>query len=239
MRSPSGPGHHPRSACSARSNGATSAFCGSRPPIRWSASRTWTGTAARRPRPDRFIVVSEAYPTPTTDVADVVLPAAMWIEREGIFANAERRAQHWDRLVEPPGDAASDAWLMIEVARRLGRGAALPVGAGSGMSSRSGRNTAASMQAPATAVAPLPVLRASARGAVALSNAGARPSGGTTPSRTLRPTRTRRVRFLRPSRSPRLDLAQTLISRRRKSPDQAYPFWLGTARCSSTAAPGH
>jgi nitrate reductase NapA len=69
---------------------------------------------------DRFIVVSEAYPTPTTDVADVVLPAAMWIEREGIFANVERRMQHFEQLVAPPGDATSDAWLMIEVARRLG-----------------------------------------------------------------------------------------------------------------------
>ena len=69
---------------------------------------------------DRFIVVSEAYPTPTTDVADVVLPAAMWIEREGVFANAERRMQHFERLVAPPGDATSDAWQMIEVARRLG-----------------------------------------------------------------------------------------------------------------------
>jgi nitrate reductase NapA len=69
---------------------------------------------------DRFIVVSEAYPTPTTDVADVVLPAAMWIEREGVFANVERRMQHFERMVAPPGDATSDAWLMIEVARRLG-----------------------------------------------------------------------------------------------------------------------
>lgn len=73
-----------------------------------------------------FIVVSEAYPTATTDVADVVLPAAMWIEREGFVANPERRVQHWDRLVAPPGEAASDAWLMIEVARRLGRGELLP-----------------------------------------------------------------------------------------------------------------
>lgn len=68
----------------------------------------------------RFLVVSEAYPTPTTDVADVVLPAAMWIEREGVFANVERRAQHFDQLVTPPGEAMSDAWQMIEVARRLG-----------------------------------------------------------------------------------------------------------------------
>jgi nitrate reductase NapA len=72
---------------------------------------------------DRFVVVSEAYPTPTTDVADVVLPAAMWLEREGIYGNVERRAQHFDRLVTPPGDATGDAWQMIEVARRLGHGA--------------------------------------------------------------------------------------------------------------------
>ena len=69
---------------------------------------------------DRFIVVSEAYPTPTTDIADVVLPAAMWFEREGVFANTERRLQHFDRIVAPPGDAMSDSWQMIEVARRLG-----------------------------------------------------------------------------------------------------------------------
>ncbi|HET9454341.1 MAG TPA: molybdopterin-dependent oxidoreductase, partial [Gemmatimonadaceae bacterium] len=69
---------------------------------------------------DRFVVVSDAYPTATTEVADVVLPAALWIEREGIVANAERRVQHFEQMVAPPGDAMSDAWQMIEVARRLG-----------------------------------------------------------------------------------------------------------------------
>ncbi|MEX1186846.1 MAG: molybdopterin-dependent oxidoreductase [Gemmatimonadaceae bacterium] len=68
----------------------------------------------------RFLVVSEAYPTPTSDAADVVLPAAMWLEREGIFANVERRAQHFEQIVAPPGEAMSDAWQMIEVARRMG-----------------------------------------------------------------------------------------------------------------------
>jgi len=76
--------------------------------------------------PDRFVVVSEAYPTPTTDVADVVLPAAMWFEREGIYGNVERRLQHFERAVAPPGDATSDAWQMIEVARRLGFTALFP-----------------------------------------------------------------------------------------------------------------
>jgi nitrate reductase NapA len=69
---------------------------------------------------DRFIVVSDVYPTPTTDVADVILPSAMWIEREGMFGNSERRTQHWEKMVEPPGDAISDTWQIIEVGRRLG-----------------------------------------------------------------------------------------------------------------------
>ena len=75
---------------------------------------------------DRFVVVSDVYPTPTTDVADVVLPSAMWIEREGMFGNSERRTQHWDKLVEPPGDAMSDTWQIIEVARRMGFGELFP-----------------------------------------------------------------------------------------------------------------
>ena len=69
---------------------------------------------------DRFIVVSDVYPTPTTDIADVILPSAMWIEREGMFGNSERRTQHFNQLVDPPGEAMSDTWQLIEVARRLG-----------------------------------------------------------------------------------------------------------------------
>jgi nitrate reductase NapA len=80
--------------------------------------------AARRD--GRFVVVSEAYPTPTTDVADVVLPAAMWFEREGDFVNAERRIQHFDQFVRPPGDCMSDVRQMIEVARRLGHQSLFP-----------------------------------------------------------------------------------------------------------------
>jgi nitrate reductase NapA len=69
---------------------------------------------------DRFVVVSDVYPTPTTDVADVVLPSAMWIEREGMFGNSERRTQHFEQMLAPPGDAMSDGWQLIEVARRMG-----------------------------------------------------------------------------------------------------------------------
>ncbi len=75
---------------------------------------------------DRFLVVSEVYPTPTTEVADVVLPSAMWIEREGMFGNSERRTQHFGKMLEPPGEAMSDTWQLIEVARRLGYEALFP-----------------------------------------------------------------------------------------------------------------
>lgn len=69
---------------------------------------------------NRFIVVSDIYPTPTTDVADVVLPSAMWVEREGMYGNSERRTQHFNKLVDAPGEAMSDTWQLIEVARRMG-----------------------------------------------------------------------------------------------------------------------
>ena len=74
----------------------------------------------------RFIVVSDVYPTPTTDVADVILPSAMWIEQEGMFGNSERRTQHFEQILKPPGDAMSDTWQIIEVARRLGFGDLFP-----------------------------------------------------------------------------------------------------------------
>lgn len=69
---------------------------------------------------DRFIVVSDVYPTPTTDIADVILPSAMWVEREGMFGNSERRTQHFEQMLTPQGEAMSDTWQLIEVARRMG-----------------------------------------------------------------------------------------------------------------------
>lgn len=68
----------------------------------------------------RFIVVSEIYPTPTYDVADVVLPSALWVEREGFFGNSERRTQHFEQMVPPPGEAMCNTWQIIQVARRMG-----------------------------------------------------------------------------------------------------------------------
>jgi nitrate reductase NapA len=68
---------------------------------------------------DKFLIVSDVYPTKTTEVADLVLPSAMWIEKNGIFGNSERRTQQWFRQVLPPGDARDDVWQTIAVAKRL------------------------------------------------------------------------------------------------------------------------
>ncbi len=68
----------------------------------------------------RFIVVSEIYPTPTADIADVILPSALWVEREGFFGNSERRTQHNEQIVPMPGETMCNTWQLIQVARRLG-----------------------------------------------------------------------------------------------------------------------
>ena len=80
----------------------------------------------RKPGDGRFVVVSDIYPTPTTEIADLILPAAAWVEREGVFGNTERRTQQWNKIVEPPGEAKEDAWQIIEVAKRMGMGHLFP-----------------------------------------------------------------------------------------------------------------
>jgi nitrate reductase NapA len=68
---------------------------------------------------DKFLIVSDVYPTATTRLADLILPAAMWVEKNGIFGNSERRTQQWFKMVQPPGQARDDTWQTIAVAHRL------------------------------------------------------------------------------------------------------------------------
>src|SRR5690606_7179687 len=69
--------------------------------------------------PDNCIVVSDAYPTVTALCADLILPAAMWVEKEGAYGNAERRTHVWRQPVQAKGDARSDPWQVAEVSKRL------------------------------------------------------------------------------------------------------------------------
>jgi len=76
---------------------------------------TWPGYR----NPDNFIVVSDPYPTVTAQAADLILPTAMWTEKEGAYGNAERRTQFWRQQVKAPGEAKSDVWQLVEFSKRF------------------------------------------------------------------------------------------------------------------------
>ncbi|WP_068310061.1 nitrate reductase catalytic subunit NapA [Pseudovibrio hongkongensis] len=69
--------------------------------------------------PENFVVVSDPYPTVSAMAADLILPTAMWVEKEGAYGNAERRTQFWNQLVNAPGDAKSDLWQTLEFSKRF------------------------------------------------------------------------------------------------------------------------
>jgi anaerobic selenocysteine-containing dehydrogenase len=68
-----------------------------------------------------FLVVQDGFhPTPTSDFAHLVLPAAIWGEKEGTYTNSERRASKANILVPPPGEARADFDIFLDLADRLG-----------------------------------------------------------------------------------------------------------------------
>ncbi len=67
-----------------------------------------------------FLVVQDGYhPTPTTELADLVLPAAIWGEKEGTYTNSERRVSKVNKAVAPLGEARSDFDIFLDVAEKL------------------------------------------------------------------------------------------------------------------------
>ncbi|MFC5301723.1 nitrate reductase catalytic subunit NapA [Azospira restricta] len=69
--------------------------------------------------PKAFVVHSDVYPTVSAMSADLILPAAMWMEKEGMYGNAERRGQMWRQQVKGPGETRSDLWQYLEFAKRF------------------------------------------------------------------------------------------------------------------------
>lgn len=67
--------------------------------------------------PDNFITVSDPYPTVSAMAADLILPTAMWAEKEGAYGNSERRTQFWRQQVKAPGESKSDVWQVMEFAK--------------------------------------------------------------------------------------------------------------------------
>jgi nitrate reductase NapA len=70
-----------------------------------------------------FLVVAEVVEdSETAKLANVLLPAALWVEKEGVYGQGERRYQLIEKLLEPPGQCRSDLQILVDFAERLGHG---------------------------------------------------------------------------------------------------------------------
>ncbi len=67
-----------------------------------------------------FLVVSELFMSETAAVADVVLPAVSYAEKDGTYTATDRRIQRLHRAVEPVGDSRPDWWILSQLSGRLG-----------------------------------------------------------------------------------------------------------------------
>jgi anaerobic selenocysteine-containing dehydrogenase len=66
-----------------------------------------------------FVIVQDAFMTETAELADVVLPAAIWGEKTGCLTNADRTVHLALKAIEPPGDARADLDIFLDYARRM------------------------------------------------------------------------------------------------------------------------
>jgi len=71
-----------------------------------------------------LVVVSDCWPTATTRHAKIVLPAAGWGEKDGTVTNSARTISRQRAFRAAPGEAKPDWWMICEVAKRMGFGAA-------------------------------------------------------------------------------------------------------------------
>ena len=65
------------------------------------------------------LVVQDIFLTETAYLADVILPASAFPEKDGSFTNTDRLVQMGRKAVNPPGDARQDLWIIQEIAKRL------------------------------------------------------------------------------------------------------------------------
>ncbi len=67
-----------------------------------------------------FMVVQEIFMSETARLADVVLPATCYAEKDGTFTNSERRVQRIRKAVEPPGEARADWRILCDMSKAMG-----------------------------------------------------------------------------------------------------------------------
>ena len=70
-------------------------------------------------REDVFMVVTEIFPTKTTELANLVLPTAFHFEKTGVYGCTERRSQLTVKTVDAPGEAKPEVWIVREWALKL------------------------------------------------------------------------------------------------------------------------
>lgn len=69
----------------------------------------------------KFVVVQEiSHKADTVDYADLVLPAAAWLEKEGTMTNSERRISYLPKVIEAPGEAKADVEILCNFAKKMG-----------------------------------------------------------------------------------------------------------------------
>jgi assimilatory nitrate reductase catalytic subunit len=85
-----------------------------------AASMPRAGRVAEALRTCPFVVVADCWPTDTTALADVVLPAAGWGEKDGTVTNSERCISRQRAFRAAPGQARPDWWMFCQLAARLG-----------------------------------------------------------------------------------------------------------------------
>ncbi|MBI2529227.1 MAG: molybdopterin-dependent oxidoreductase [Candidatus Rokubacteria bacterium] len=85
---------------------------------------SWAAAVAERAG---YVVALAAFPDAVTEVADLVLPAALWLEHGDVILRSTSRCLQWHRtVVPPPGRARSGAWIWAALARTMGVGALFP-----------------------------------------------------------------------------------------------------------------
>jgi len=67
-----------------------------------------------------FLIVQDIFMTATARMADLILPAAAWAEKDGSYTSMERRVQWIDQAVPPVGEAKEGIWIVNEIGKRLG-----------------------------------------------------------------------------------------------------------------------
>ncbi len=72
-------------------------------------------------REDVFIVVTDIFPTKTTQLANLILPTAFHFEKTGVYGCTERRSQLTVKAIDPPGEAMPEVWIVREWAVRLAK----------------------------------------------------------------------------------------------------------------------